>query len=175
MSSEQTESGFGSFVHALIPEQLHVDPCRSEVVPNRSLERMSSSSRDFKHLFSSPETIPVQEEGDSPSPAVVQEEADEGEEEGEEEVITPVDEEGANQHAEQNAIHTFGNFIYDIYEASSYGQPLTRNPPLNRLQYMQEYYRRMVQLLEAAQRMEPASEETIQNLCIVSLFFSSYK
>ncbi|KAK8832557.1 hypothetical protein WA577_004818 [Blastocystis sp. JDR] len=127
---------------------------------------MASSGRDFKNLFSSPESTPVQEEANSPSPTAVREETAEPNEGGEEELITPVDEENEAHHVERNVIHSFGNFIYDIYEASSYGQPLTHNPPLNRLQYMQEYYRRMVQLLEASQRMEPASEETIRNLCI---------
>lgn len=171
MSSEQTESGFGSFIHNILPEQLHVDPYRSEVVPSGSLERMASSGRDFKNLFSSPESTPVQEEANSPSPTAVREETAEPNEGVEEELITPVDEENEAHHVERNVTHSFGNFIYDIYEASSYGQPLTHNPPLNRLQYMQEYYRRMVQLLEASQRMEPASEETIRNLCIAGSLF----
>ena len=170
MSSEQVESGLGSFVHSILPDQFHVDPYRSEVTPRSSLERTPLSFHDYKEMFRTQEVAPGQEENAAPP---VEAEANENNEPGgndAEEVITPVDEEGEAASVERNVIHSFGNFIYDIYQSSSYGQPYSPTPQLNRMQYMQEYYRRMIQLLESSQRMEPATEETLRNLCIVVLF-----
>ena len=180
MSSEQVESGLGSFIHSIIPDQFHVDPYRSEVTPNASLQRAPRSFHDYKDMFRAQEVAPEQEENAAPQvgaevnenngPDRNEAEVNENNEPGgneAEEVITPVDEEGEAPSLERNVIHSFGNFIYDIYQSSSYGQPYSHNLQLNRMQYMQEYYRRMIQLLESSQRMEPATEETLRSLCIV--------
>ena len=107
MSSEQVESGLGSFIHSIIPDQFHVDPYRSEVTPNASLQRAPRSFHDYKDMFRAQEVAPEQEENAAPQvgaevnenngPDRNEAEVNENNEPGgneAEEVITPVDEEG---------------------------------------------------------------------------------
>ena len=71
----------------------------------------------------------------------------------------------------QHALNTFGNYIFDIYQSSAYYLPSQYSPSRNRFQYMTEYYRRMVHLIEESSKQEAASEETIEHLCVVCISF----
>lgn len=71
----------------------------------------------------------------------------------------------------RRALNSFGNFIFDIYQSSAYYLPSQYSPSRNRFQYMSEYYRRMVHLIEESNKQEAASEETIEHLCVVCISF----
>lgn len=71
----------------------------------------------------------------------------------------------------RHALNTFGNYIFDIYQSSAYYLPSQYSPSRNRFQYMTEYYRRMVHLIEESSKQEAASEETIEHLCVVCISF----
>ena len=178
MSEESLQSPFGSYIHSSFPKGLRCNPYQSEVTPNSQLQNSSFSFQEFRRnsellnasvsegngtvdenasIEDNHEDNEVYEaQGHSPIEDIIEVD-DLVDERHEIQVNTPV----------HNALNSFGNFIFDIYQSSAYYMPTNHSPLRNRFQYMNEYYRRMVQLIQSSTKQEAASEDTIKKLCVV--------
>lgn len=177
MSEEGQTSSFGSYIHNSIPEGFHVNPYQCEVKPCMQLQNSSFSFQDYRRNAergNNDEQEQEQEEdgynqNDHPElqNAVIEEQPTNLNEDIVE-VDDTVEEEDLNPNTPvHNALNSFGSFIFDIYQSSSYYIPTNHSRIRTRFQYMNEYYRRMIQLIESSTKQEAASEETIKNLCVV--------
>lgn len=177
MSEEGQTSSFGLYIHNSIPEGFHVNPYQHEVKPCMQLQNSSFSFQDYKR---NTERRDDEEEEDHQNEDgndqidqtelqnTVVEEQPTNLNEDIVEVDDNVEEEYLNPNTPvHNALNSFGSFIFDIYQSSAYYIPTNHSRIRTRFQYMNEYYRRMIQLIESSTKQEAASEETIQNLCVV--------
>lgn len=184
MSVENELTSFGKFIHGIIPDELRVNPYNSEIQPHPSLERSSFSLREYLRNNSSQsiggEVVDEGEEGEEGIAEVVEEEVEEQERQSiplpieeqhnsvQDSVIEEVedDEQGNIVEVVSNPISGFGSFMYDIYQSAAYA-PLPRRDSQSRVQYVYDYYRRMINLIQSAQKPVPASEEALSSLLIV--------
>ena len=162
--SEKDYSALGSFIHKSLPTDLRVDPYASSVVPRTGLEKSSFSIRKYVEENRQMETQDNEVDGASVEKTVgTPQEAGEGTPV----ILEEVEDPDANATHIEAASSNFGNFMFDIYQSASFSSPAQVTSQRNRFQYIQEYYRRMIQLLESSKKQVPASDEAINSLVIV--------
>ena len=184
MSVENESTSFGKLIHGIIPDDLRVNPYISEIQPHPSLERSSFSLREYLKNSSSQsiggEVVDEVEEREEGIADVEKEEAEEQEcrplplqtEEQQNSVQDSVieevedDDQGNIIEVVSSPISGFGSFMYDIYQSAAYA-PLPRRDSQSRVQYVYDYYRRMINLIQSAQKPVPASKEALSSLLIV--------
>ena len=168
---EGESSIFGRFIHETIPESLRVDPFAVEVTPRMEMQKPSFSIREFSRNY---ELNVVAEENDC-------EEVDEslnenstplsthtGPEPANMDLVEVEDEElGSSSQQMSSSARSFSTFMFDVYQSASFSVPDVAVQQRSRLQYIQEYYRRMIHLLESSKKQIPASEEALSSLVIV--------
>lgn len=171
MSTEGESSIFGRFIHETIPESLRVDPYAMEVTPRMELQKPSFSIREFTRNCELNPTIEESEseeavETQDPNsvPLTPHEEVDPANTD-----LVEVDDEelGTSSREMNSSARSFSTFMFDIYQSASFSVPNPVVQQRSRLQYIQEYYRRMIHLLESSKKQIPASEETLSSLVIV--------
>ena len=192
MSEENESTSFGKFIHGIIPDELRVNPFSSEIQPHPSLERSSFSLREFLKNNSSQniegEVVDEVEEREEEVEEVVEEEADEQKHlptslqmEEQQNSIQDLVIEEVGDDDQENVMETtsspitgFGSFMYEIYQSAAYA-PLPRRDNQSRVQYVYDYYRRMINLIQSAQTPVPASEEALSSLLIVIYYIMHNK
>mgnify|MGYP004519660231 FL=1 len=167
--SEKDYSALGSFIHKSLPTDLRVDPYASSVVPRTGLEKSSFSIRKYVEENRQMETQDNEVDGASVENTEMEETVGTPQEAGEGTpvILEEVEDPDANTTHIEAASSNFGNFMFDIYQSASFSSPAQVTSQRNRFQYIQEYYRRMIQLLESSKKQVPASDEAINSLVIV--------
>lgn len=167
--SEKDYSALGSFIHKSLPTDLRVDPYASSVVPRTGLEKSSFSIRKYVEENRQMETQDNEVDGASVENTEMEETfgTPQGAGEGTPVILEEVEDPDANATHIEAASSNFGNFMFDIYQSASFSSPAQVTSQRNRFQYIQEYYRRMIQLLESSKKQVPASDEAINSLVIV--------
>ena len=175
--SEEDYSALGSFIHKSLPADLRVDPYASSVVPRTGLEKSSFSIRKYVEENRQRETQDNEMEEASTEDTGVEETPDiprEGSE-GTPVILEEVEDPDSNSTHIEAASSSFGNFMFDIYQSASFSSPAQLTSQRNRFQYIQEYYRRMIQLLESSRKQVPASDEAINSLVIVVALLGAFR
>lgn len=180
MSTENETTAFGTFIHNMIPEDLRVDPFASEVRPHPVLDKSSFSLKEYLRNNSfRGDREGNQDEQDNQEgeenddvlerPRIVSPlQAEETVDNSQAAIIEEVDDVASTPRSVtvNSPIANFGSFMYDIYQSASFAPPMQRSNQ-NRMQYVYDYYRRMVNLLQSTQKPVPASEEVLSSLLIV--------
>lgn len=171
--SEEDYSALGNFIHKSLPADLRVDPYASSVIPRTGLEKSSFSIRKYVEENGKRETQNNEVDEASVANTEMNEAAEVPQEAGEGTpfILEEVEDPDAT-HIEATSSN-FGNFMFDIYQSASFSSPVQVSSQRNRFQYIQEYYRRMIQLLESSKKQVPASDEAINSLVIVIFYFGA--
>lgn len=166
---EGESSLFGRFIHDSIPDSLRVNPFAVEVTPCVEIQKQSFSIREYTQnnelnvdsVESDCEavdetldenTVPVSPH-ESPESGYA--------------VLEEVEEDDLTSQQLSSSTRTFSSFMFDVYQSASFYVPNIVVQQRSRLQYVQEYYRRMITLLESSKKQIPASEEALSSLVIV--------
>ena len=169
MRMSEEHSALGCFIHKSLPSDLRVDPYASAVVPRTGLEKPSFSIRKYVEENRQREMQDIEVDQASTESEETEETPEVPREvnEGTPVILEEVEDPDAGTTQIEAASSSFGNFMFDIYQSASFSSPVQLTSQRNRFQYIQEYYRRMIQLLESSKKQVPASDEAINSLVIV--------
>ena len=164
LGSSLSNEGLGTFVHNLLPDSLHIDPCATTISPSPLLTQKTIWAYDYISSYQEQlEVTHCENEG-------YVDDSSDGEYTDEDNEVNPVEEveeiDSLGNEDDFSGEHHAGlnQLLYRIYSSSIFvdASMLSRNGGGGRVNW--ELFRRFLQLVEANKQRNCASERFLDNL-----------